>query len=142
MTWIVSADFSSCRIYQYQKHPKQLTLIKEIFHPSSKLKDTDLVTDAPGRYQASGSAQGAFTPRTDPKEVEIDNFAREIARELDRGRNANAYKSLIIIMAPHMHGLLSKHLDKHVHEMIEKNIQKDYQHLDAKDLLVYLNSHL
>lgn len=142
MIFVVNANTNSCQIYHYDKTHSQLTLVKEMSHPEIKLKASEfLTTDKPGRYQNSTSAGGAYSPRMDPKEVEIDRFSREIALELDKGRKANAYDKLIIITEPHMNGLIFQHLDKHVKDLVINNIQKDLQHMSEKELAEFLKKH-
>jgi len=143
MTWIVTANTNLYRIYHYDKNPEKIALVKEVNHPENKLKKGDFLTsDKPGKYQTDGTGGGSYSPRTDPKVVEIDNFSREIALELNHGRTANAYSNLIVIMPPHMHGLLSEHLDKHVKALIKKEIQKDVTHLAHNELLEFLKTNL
>lgn len=141
MIWVINTNSNTCHIYDYQKSPAQLTLLKEILHPENRLKKSDYLTsDKPGHYQADGTSGGAYSQRTDPKDVAIDDFAREIARELNHGRSTNAYEKLIIITPPHMNGLLFHHLDKHVKELVVNSIQKDLQHLTDKELLTILKT--
>src|SRR3990167_2323534 len=136
MIWVINLNSNSCRIYQYQKSPAQVTLVKEINHPELKLKTGDtLTTDRPGHYHTSESARGAYSPHRDAKEIEIDNFAREVAKELDQKRHAHAYEQLIIIAAPHMHGLLFRHLHKQVKELVINNVEKDLLHLTDSEIV-------
>jgi protein required for attachment to host cells len=136
MIWVVTANAIACHIYHYDTHPAKLTLIKEMTHPENRLKKEDFLTsDKPGHYKSSASNRGAYAPRTDPKEVEFDNFARQIAKELDHGRVTNAYEKLIIISPSHMDGMILHHVDKHVKDMVMHNIQKDPQNFSGKDLL-------
>jgi protein required for attachment to host cells len=141
MTWVILTDSANCRIYEFQKSPKQLTLIKEINHSENRLRDIDITSDKPGHYKAANSQHGAYTQETDPKENQIDVFSREISRVLDHGRTTNAYENLIIIAAPHMTGLLNKHFNKHVKELVSVNIEKDLVHLRDNELLGVLNGH-
>jgi protein required for attachment to host cells len=142
MIWIVNVNSNLCRIYDYQKSPAQVTLIKEINHPENKLKAGDLLTsDKPGHYKSRDSVHGAYQQRTDPKEVEIDHFAREVARELDHGRNKQLYEQVIVIAPPHISGLLMQHTDKHVKDLIYKNIHKDILHMKDHELLDFLKTH-
>lgn len=139
MIWVVAANAVACRIFQYNKHPEKLTMIKEIDHPENRLKKEEFLTsDKPGHYKSSTTHHGAYSPRTDPKDVEIDSFARQIAKELDHGRKTDAFKKLIIITTPHMDGLISQHLNKHVKEAIRNNIQKDPQHINENEILKLL----
>ena len=139
MIWVVTANTNMCRIYQFDRRSEEIALLKEINHPENKLKKGDYLTsDRPGHYQTDSSARGAYSPHSDPKEVVIDVFSREIAIELNKGRNSHAYKNLIIITPPHMNGLLSKHLDTHVKYLIESEIQKDVMSLSQHELLIFL----
>lgn len=139
MIWVVNTNSSACHIYDYQKSPTQLTLIKELSHPQNRHKKSDYLTsDKAGRYKTEMSAASGWEPHTDPKVVEIEKFSREIAKELDHGRNQHNYEKLIVIAPPHMSGVLLEHLNKHVKELIVNTIQKDLQHLSKNELLDFL----
>lgn len=140
-SWVVNTDSNTCRIYQYRKNPDQLTLLKEIRHPENKLRDIDLTSDKPGHYKSSNTTHGAYSQPSDPKEIKVDAFSREIAKELDHGRNIQAYKNLILIASPHMSGLLFQHINKHVHDLVAHKIEKDLIHLPDHDLLDFLRIH-
>eukprot|EP01012_Entosiphon_sulcatum_P001561 TRINITY_DN10298_c0_g1_i1.p1 TRINITY_DN10298_c0_g1~~TRINITY_DN10298_c0_g1_i1.p1 ORF type:complete len:171 (-),score=7.41 TRINITY_DN10298_c0_g1_i1:23-535(-) len=135
--WIVVFDSTICRIYEYNKD--QLAFIKELQHPDNKLRDIDITSDKPGRYQSKGEAHGAYSQESDPKEVKIENFSREIAHLLDHGRNTQAYETIVLVGAPHMNGLLLKHTNQHVKNLITHNIEKDLIPLGERDLLVHIN---
>jgi protein required for attachment to host cells len=140
-TWVINTNSNTCRIYGYSKKPAELTLIKEIIHPENRLKDIDLTSDKPGRYKSSNGSHGAYAQRSDPKEIKIDDFSREIAKELDHDRNIHAYQNLIIIAAPHMRGLLFQHFNKNVIDLITHTIEKDIIHMNNHDLLDFLKIH-
>jgi len=141
-TWLVTTDSNTCRVYDYCVKAHKLNLVKEITHPENRLKDTDLTSDRAGSYKVSGGAPGAFAQASDPKEIKKEEFSREVAKELDHGRNTNAYGALIVIAPPHANGLLLQHLNKHVKELISHNIKKDLLHLNNKGLLDFLHQHL
>jgi len=141
MKWIITANTNLCRIYQFDKHGAKVVLLKEINHPENRQKTGDsLTSDKPGRYQSDVSMGGAYSPHTDPKDVAIDQFSRQVAEELNKGRNLNAYKDLVIITPDHMNGLLLKHLDKHVVELISSQIHKDVMHLSQHELVEYFSN--
>jgi protein required for attachment to host cells len=142
MVWVVVANTNDCKIYHFQKKPAQITFLKELSQIENKLKASEsLTTDKPGRYNAANSNGGAFSPHTDPKKVEFDNFARKIAQALNHDRNEQEFEELIIAAEPHMHGLITQHLDKHVKHMIIRDLQKDLINLPEKELLAYLLKH-
>lgn len=139
MMWVVTTNSNLCRIYEFDQKSKTIILLKEINHPENKLKKSEYLTsDKPGQYKTDGSAGGAYIPHSDPKEVSIDHFSKEIADELNRGRNTQAYKKLMLITPSHMNGLLLKHMDKHVKELVCNEIQKDVMHLSQHELQLYL----
>ena len=138
MIVVVNTNTNDCKIYHYNKHPGQLTLLREISHPETKLKNRDLTSDREGHYKANQSARGAYSPRTDAKETEVIKFSREIARDLNQRRNSNELEHLILIAPPHMYGLISQHLDKHVMDLVTNHIQKDLIHMKNHELLDFL----
>lgn len=140
-TWVINTNSNTCHIYDYQKNPGHLDLLKEIQHPENRLKDTDLVSDGPGHYHSRINNRGSYSQSTDPKEHKVDTFAREIAILLKQGKDQNAYEKLVLIAEPHMNGLLFKHLDTHVSQRIVNNIQKDVMFLKHHELLKFLHEH-
>lgn len=140
MIWVINSNSNTCRIYEYNKHHAKLNLIKEIQHPENKLHNIDMVTDRSGRYKSNGGAHGAYAPPSDPKDVKIDHFMRDLARELNQERNKNSYEKLIVIAPAHMNGLLMQHIDKHVKDLIIANLNKDLIHLNNHELLSVLES--
>ncbi|MDP3704788.1 MAG: host attachment protein [Legionellaceae bacterium] len=138
MKWIMVANSNDCRIYEYDKNVKQLTLIDEIYHPENKLKVHDFVTDHSGHYKSGGSSRGSYEPEMNLKDVAIDSFAREMAMRLDVGRTKHAYDDLTLLMPPAMEGLLTKHLNKHIMSSIHRIIQKNLMHLSEYELKKYL----
>ena len=141
ITWVLITNSNTCRFYDYCKKSNHLTLLKEIKHPENLLRDIDLTSDKPGRYRGNDVGHGAFSQPSDPKEIKIDDFSREIAKALDHGRNTNAFAELFIIAPPHMKGLLAHHLNKHVKEMITHQIEKDILYLSTLELSDFLQTH-
>jgi hypothetical protein len=111
--WVINYNAVDCHIYVYEKNIPKLTLLEELKDPRNRTKK-------------------------DPKEVEVDHFTREIAAKLEKGRNDHAYEELIVIGPPHMNGMLFKHVSKFVKEMVKGEHQKDFQNINAKDLLEFI----
>lgn len=135
MKWLVNTDTNLCRIYQYTTQPRELKLLNEIKHPENKERNQDLVTDRPGHYSTNTTTRGSYSPETEPKEIQIDKFAKEIADILENGRVHQLYNQLIIIALPHMNGLLHQHFNKHVQELVIHKITKDFIHVTDRELL-------
>lgn len=139
MKWIMLANSNDCRIYEYDRQDKHLALIEEISHPENKLKGTDYwTTDAPGHYRSQGTHRGAFS-EVDPREQSIDEFANEIAKRLDKGRNQHAYDDVTLIVPARMEGLLFKHLNKYTKELVKLIVQKNVVFLSDHELSLYLD---
>lgn len=139
--WVVVADGNLARIYtqDINSHKEPLKLLHTLEHPESKKRDSELVSDRPGHYQSRGTSHGAYVPRSDPKENEIDRFAQEIANHLDQGRVQNQFEQLFIFAEPHFYGLMGMHLNKYLKDMVKKVVQKDYMHLNETELRDEIN---
>lgn len=142
VTWVLTSNTNTCRIYTYSKKANELAVVKEIQHPENKLRDMELTSDKPGHYKTSGTARGAFEQRSDPKEIHIADFAREIVEELDRGRNAHAFGRLIVVAEPHMNGLIGQHMNKNLSDLVTQNIKKDVLQLSGPELSDFLQQHV
>lgn len=138
-TWVVAADASVCRIFDFYRQPEHFFLIKEISHPENKLKSKDLTAGRPGnRLSSKTGRSSAYEHTGGQKGVNIDNFSREIAKTLEEGRVSGAYHKLIIVLAPKMNGLVSQHMNKQIKNHVSYKIAKDLTHLEQYELFNYL----
>ena len=133
-TWVLVADASEARLFETEKIGTSMHCIKEFSHPESREKGSDLASDRPGHYQSKGTGHGAFAEHTDPKDYEADRFAGELANELEKGRTANEYKRLVLVAAPHFHGLLNTHMNEHTRALVVNDIQKDFTTCETHEL--------
>jgi protein required for attachment to host cells len=140
--WIVITDSNTCKFYDYSKEQVELSFLKEIQHIENKLRDIDLTSDKPGHYKSGVSARGTYSQPSDPKEIKIESFAMEIAKELDNGRNNHAYHNIIIFAPPHINGLLFKHLNEHVKKLVLHNVKKDLLYVKNDALLNIVQEHI
>ena len=69
-TWILVANASIARLYANHGPKKGLQLMKEMSHPESREKVSNLVSDRPGHNPGSGNGHGSFVPAADPKQHE------------------------------------------------------------------------
>lgn len=142
LTWVVNTNTNLCHIYHYDRGAAQLKLVKTIEHPENKLRDIELTSDKPGHYKDSGASHGTFSQPTDPKEIKIDQFSREIAKELEAGRTHHLYRDIILIAPPQMNGSIQHHLNKHVKEFITHIIEKDVLFLKEQELLNLIHTNM
>lgn len=138
-TWVMVANASQARFFSSTGPKRGLQLIKELAHPESREKTSNLVSDRSG--SRSGTGHGAFIQATDPKHHEAELFAQEITRELAQGLAAdNAYDRLILVASAPFVGLVNHRLPGQVRSRLSESIDKDYTRLPATELTAHLRS--
>lgn len=140
VTWIMVANASQAKLFANHGPRKGLQFIKELVHPESREKTSDLVSDRSGSH--TGTGHGAFVQATDPKHHEAERFALEVSRELDDGRLKNAYDRLILVASAPFMGLVNSRLPEPVRSKLSESIDKDYTRLPIKDLAGHLESYV
>jgi len=140
ITWIMVANASQAKLFANHGPKKGLQFIKELVHPESREKTSNLVSDRSGSH--TGTGHGAFVQATDPKHHEAERFAQEVSRELDDGRINNAYDRLILVASAPFVGLVNSRLPEPVRSKISEIIDKDYTRLPVKDLAGHLESYV
>lgn len=139
-TWVLVANSAEAYIYSVDNLRKdKLEKLKDFYHPDSRKKVTDLVTDRPGHFKIDSGTHGAFA-KGNPKENEAEHFALQLIKELKVGHDAKKYFSLVIITPSHFYNHFKKHLNFTVEDL--KHIPKDYTKYDAAKLLSSIREHL
>jgi protein required for attachment to host cells len=142
-TWVVVADSSSCRIYEFSKSPQHMHLVKEISHPENLLKDSDYMSDRQGNYRrGTASGHGTFLANADPKQTKINQFSKEIVSFLEHDRKLQAFQHLILISPPHMNGLIRQQFSKHLKRFLDLSIGKSATHFKQDQLVSFIRQHL
>jgi len=126
ITWILVANASLAKLYANLGPNKGLTLVKELIHPESRQKNSELVTDRAGSMASAGNGSGSKQPQTVPKVHEAKVFAQEIAQELYHGRATNAFGRAIVFAPPAFMGMLNSVLDNPTAQLITDRFEKDY----------------
>ena len=139
-TWILVANASQAKLYSNNGPKKGLQLLKELKHPESREKASDLVSDRPGQMHSPGPGHRASQPKTDPKTNEARNCAQELARELSHGRSSGQIERLILVAPPAFMGLLNEKLDGPTAHLVTDRFEKDYTKSAEKELAGHLES--
>lgn len=139
-TWILVANASQAKIYANGGPKKGLKLVKELTHPESREKGSELVSDRPGQMHSPGNGHRASQPRSGPKTNEARHFALELARELNHGRSTLQFERAIIVAPPAFMGLLNEKLDGPTANLITDRFEKDYTKSTDKELTGHLES--
>jgi len=140
-TWVIVADSSSCRIYEYLHHPFHLHLIKELIHPENQVKDSCFMSDKQGCFGGRGrtAGHGTFLANADPKQTKINQFSKEIARIVNNNHKKNAFEHLILISPPRMNGLLHQQFSKHVLKKLDLSIDKSVNRFPVQKLISFVH---
>ena len=134
--WILVSNASDAALY-VNVRPGELVLLRRFDHSASRAKNRDLTTSINGRKPGGGlNAYGSpgAEPHTEPKAVEHQRFARELAAEVNAGQMQHAYDRLIVFAPPHFLGLLRPNLNPEVRSNLEISVDKDLTHLPERDL--------
>jgi protein required for attachment to host cells len=142
--WILVASGYEARLFATKKiHNDQWGLIKEYVNPEDRKRDVDLVADKFGSYSnVATSGSSSYTQATDPKEADVDKFAKLLADDINLGRARNAYYKLIVVAPAKFNGMLQKHFDKNTRDLIVSQIDKDYTRLKEHNLIPMLRKHM
>jgi len=132
-TLVMITNASAARVFSYQAH-EEFSLLKEFSHPESRLKGSELVTDRPGNSNAKGGGHGTFVPANNPKQIEAERFAHELAGWLDDERKQNRCDQLMLVADPSFLGLLNKSLNNQTAQLVFKSLNKDYTQVVPRDL--------
>lgn len=140
VTWIMVANASQARLFSNDGPKRGLKLVKELLHPESREKTSNLVSDRSGAY--GGTGHGTVGQPADPKHHEAERFAQEVSRELEAGRVKNAYDRLILVASAPFMGLVNNHLPGQVRSLLSESIDKDYTRLPVKELAGHLEGYV
>ena len=132
-TLVMIANAGAARVFSYQAH-EEFSLLKEFSHPQSRQKGSDLVSDRPGHSEGKGGGHGAFVPPNNPKQIEAERFAYELAEWLDDERKQNRCNQVMLAAEPGFLGMLNKSLNNQTTQLVFKALDKDYSQVNQRDL--------
>jgi len=132
---LVASASEACFYSSENQRFNELSLVEKIEHPESRMKGSDLISDRPGHYQTDHQARSAYE-KGDPKAIEAENFAIELANKLKDYFTHGNYESLMLVVLPHFYGVMKKHL--HLSNVDIIHIPKDYTKLSLEALMDHL----
>lgn len=124
--WIVVADAARARLFGRKKKFSPMEELDTLLHPESRLRRDELVTDRPGQVQEShGHGESANEPTSDPKDVEAETFARELADKLSHARVEGRFDHLVLVADPRFLGRLRQRLDGDTRQRVVAEVAKE-----------------
>ncbi len=126
ISWVLAADSSYAKILKADNRVGPLVPIEELEHPESRMKDTELYSDQPGRaFDRGGQGRHAMENEVDAKKEESIRFARALCEKLRQAANDKAFDKLYIVAAPAFLGELRDCMDAHVKSLVAGEVAKD-----------------
>jgi protein required for attachment to host cells len=136
---VVVADEREALLYDAADVNLPLALAAQLENPARQLNDRDLESDKPGRAVNSATGQSsALDGERSSRRTSAQSFARRIAGELERGRNAHGFDRVVLIAAPRMLGLLRDALSEPASELTVAEVAKDLVHADEQTIRAYV----
>jgi protein required for attachment to host cells len=135
--WLVVANASRARVLEEAAKNGSYVHVADLVHPRSRQKGIDLAGDRPGHVPgvvAHGTGSSAFDPRTDAREREHDQFAREVAAVIDEGIAAGRCAGLVLVASNPFLGHLKQHLSERAHKALLRTVAADYTALNEREL--------
>lgn len=123
--WILVADSAHARILETTARTAMPAEITRLEHPEARLKESELVSDQPGRSREN-RAQGHAMQEASATAHEEAAFAGEIVHTLEKARQKGRFHSLILVASPHFLGAIRQKLhgplEKSVIQSVDKNL--------------------
>ena len=134
-TWILVADSSRARLFAASQRGKPWNLVDKFEHPETRERTVKINPKERGKQKQSfGFGSPAMESKTEPRQVEKLHFAEELANRLDVGLRQNEYGALVLVASPQFLGDLKSKLDRQVMKCITGAVDKDYTHLNEREL--------
>ncbi|WP_031432754.1 host attachment protein [Methylomarinum vadi] len=126
-TWIIAAESSQARFFTVPSKKEPLEELPEMLNPASKIHESELTTDLPGRTVTSGPTgnKHAMEPHTSPKEQATITFAKQIAEKVEKARVQGELEQIILVCPPKFLGLLRDNLSDQSKKMVIKSLDKN-----------------
>ncbi len=140
-TWILIADSAMARVVSDGGEGRTLASVDDIRLEGNNQPDRDLAADRPGRtFDRAGTGRHGMEPRTGPRRVEHERFAREIAEALELAGQQDRYDRLVLVAPPKMMGDLRGLLPPAVAKTVSAELTKDLTKISIHDLPAHLEA--
>ncbi|MDH3661676.1 MAG: host attachment protein [Alphaproteobacteria bacterium] len=134
-TWILIADASLAHVMASTGKEGDLAKVEDFKLDGTTLPGRDLAADRPGRsFDRAGEGRHGMEPRTNPREVEQERFAREIVGALDKADHRQRFDRLILVAPPTFMGLLRGILPPSLANKVSGELTKDLTKVAIHDL--------
>lgn len=136
---VVVANAAMARVLERPSLTEPLAEVECLVHPESRMHASELENERPGH---SRQGRANLAQRTDAKERERTEFARQIAHRLKEGVGANRFDGIVLFASNPFLGELLSHLDEGVRRLVTASHALDLTALALPDLRTRLRSEL
>lgn len=135
-TWVAVCNGWRAQVYEWVRPGGPLLQLQVMVHTESRCRNLDISTDKPGRTQhrTRDGKRGSMDPRTFPKEVERQIFAREVAGFLSSRAKRGEFGDLVLVASPSFLGLLRELLSDLLQDIAVRTVDKDLTAVTPQDL--------
>lgn len=132
---VVVAEASNARIYRSGSTPGSLMLVETLASPAARSHEQALVSSRPGRMVNPSLGRGvSLGTRHSARELELDRFARRIARRAGALGSESPGAGLVLIAAGRLLGLIERHLSAASEARLVATLAKDLFQTSRTDL--------
>lgn len=133
-TWILVAHRSGARLFENCGPGKGLDLLQNFENPAGKLKNQEIDSDKPGRHLDPRHNRHGYGHDQEPIMHIAEQFARQLAAVLDKGRNSRRYARLVLVADPRFLGLLRGCLSTPTATLVRATLDKDLGGIETRNL--------
>jgi len=140
VTWILVTDGATAKVFEHNGPGKGLQAVEGLMFEQTPLKAGEIMADRPGRsYSSVGSGRSAIESSSDPVAERERRFVENVAEELERKHQQNAFDRLIVAAAPTALGDLRPVFSKSLRDTIVAELPKDLTNLPTAQLGQHLD---
>ena len=142
-TWILVAHRGGARLFEHHGREQDVALLQALDHPAGKLKNRDIGSDKHGRsFDSRGEGRHAYSSEESPTAHIAEQFARQLAAQLEDGRVHGRYDRLVLVAEPRFLGMLRAELTPPTAALVAAELDKDLDDIEARDLPKHLEGTL
>ncbi|WP_046690088.1 host attachment protein [Leptospira santarosai] len=135
--WVVVANRSEAKIFEYKGARKGLELLESMKNPKGRMKNRELILNSSKRVKAQRVAFDTESVQ-EPKRKVAESFASQISDVIAQGRKSNRFLSLVLISEPRFLGMLLDKMDRKSQSMIFHKMGKDITATNNRAILSHL----
>jgi len=124
--WIVVASRDEVRIFEAHTPQLEFNEVMDLGNPSGVLKNIDLESDKPGRSSDNRMrARHAYCTQQESRTRLLQNFYRELARQIDIAFSQQRFSQLVLVAEPRLLGIIRPLLSEQLQRVVRLELRKD-----------------